>query len=138
MTAVNGPHFGPLQNCLRITLIPSAFPPRQNNTFLIAQTMGIQSYIQAIWIHPYIEKTMWIHRFTKKPTVQAMWINFYIEATMRIHQHTEVPDAWKMWIYSYIVMAVWIHQHIRKPGIQAMRIDAYITMFPHFEGIPHK
>ena len=38
MMAVNG-HFSPLQNCLRITLIPSAFPPRQNNMFLVAQTM---------------------------------------------------------------------------------------------------
>ena len=31
MTAVNG-HFGPFQNRSRITLIPSVFPPRQNNT----------------------------------------------------------------------------------------------------------
>ena len=30
MTAVNG-HFGPLQNCLWITLIPSAFPAGQNS-----------------------------------------------------------------------------------------------------------
>ena len=28
---VNG-HFGPLQNCMKITLIPSMLPPRQNNT----------------------------------------------------------------------------------------------------------
>ena len=115
MTAVNG-HFGPLQNCLRITLIPSVFLPRQNNIFLVAQTMWIQSYIQAIWIHPYIENTMWILQFIKKPTVQAMWIHPYIEATMWIHQHTEIPDAWKMWIHSYIAMAMWIHQYIKKPS----------------------
>ena len=115
MTAVNG-HFGPLQNCLRITLIPSVFLPRQNNIFLVAQTMWIQSYIQAMRIHPYIENTMWILQFIKKPTVQAMWIHPYIEATMWIHQHTEIPDAWKMWIHSYIAMAMWIHQYIKKPS----------------------
>ena len=51
---------------------------QQACTFLVAQTMWIQSYIQAMWIHPYIEKTMWIHQFTKKPTAQAMWIHPYI------------------------------------------------------------
>ena len=32
-----------------------------------------------MWIHPYIETTMWIHTHTKIPNVRAMWIHPYIE-----------------------------------------------------------
>ena len=62
MTGVSG-RFAPLQKSVsfcRITLIPSMFPPRQNSTFLLVQTM---------WIHPYIGREMWIHRCKKKPHV---------------------------------------------------------------------